>query len=128
MDFWCETVVVAPDGGMCKQQILASRGHVRHNGERIPATVLAPVSIWFIVIMLKPVTYTSKKQSYMFMVIGGWWLALTTSLLWTTNHSGAVAVTPSQPTLQRRFDVIMTLLLRHVPAGLFCPLRNMEGI
>ena len=35
--------------------------HVRHNGERMQTAVLAPVLIRFIVIMLKPPTYITKK-------------------------------------------------------------------
>ena len=49
--------------GCVKLQLPASSNRVRHNGERVPATVLVPVSIWFIMIMLKPVTYTSQKHS-----------------------------------------------------------------
>ena len=56
-EFWRETVVVASDGGMCKASIPCVK-QSRHNGERMPAAVLAPVSMWFIVIMLKPAIYT----------------------------------------------------------------------
>ena len=47
----------------------ASSSRVRHKGERLPVAVLAPVSIWLIVFMLKPATYTSKMIAYMFMMI-----------------------------------------------------------
>ena len=49
--------------GCVKLQHPASSNRVRHNGERVPASVLMPVSIWFIVIVLEPVTYTSQKHS-----------------------------------------------------------------
>ena len=49
--------------GCVKLQIPASSNRVRRNGERVPVAVLVPVSIWFIVIMLKPATYTSQKHS-----------------------------------------------------------------
>ena len=56
--------------GCVKLQLPASSNRVRHNGERVPAAVLVPVSIWFTVIMLKPATYTLQKTlSEMFMVI-----------------------------------------------------------
>ena len=62
-----------PLTGRCvKPQLLASSICVCHNGEHVPAAVLAPVSIWFIVIMLKPATYTSKKQSLICL----WWLMI----------------------------------------------------
>ena len=35
---------------------------MRHNGECVPAAVFAPVSICVIVLILKPVTYTSKNN------------------------------------------------------------------
>ena len=78
MDFWRETVVVVPDGGMCKATTPASSNRVRHTGERVPAAVLVPVSIWFIVIMLKPATYTSQKHSHIFL----WSLMVPHRLFW----------------------------------------------
>ena len=47
----------------------------RLNGQRVPPAVLAPVSIWFIVIMLKTATYTSKKQ-YLIIWIGNVYVAV----------------------------------------------------
>ena len=44
--------------GCVKLQLPASSSRVRHNGERVPAAVLAPVSICFIVILLKSASYT----------------------------------------------------------------------
>ena len=63
MDLWRETVVIAPNGGMCETTTPAVKL------SRASAAVLAPVSIWFIVIMLTPAIYTSKTLSYMFVVI-----------------------------------------------------------
>ena len=53
--------------GYLKLQVPASSSRVRHNGERMPAAALVPVSIWFIVIMFKPATYTSEKQSLIYL-------------------------------------------------------------
>ena len=64
--------------GCLKGQLPASSSRVRHNGQRVPPTVLAPVSIWFIVIVLKPATYTSKKQ----YLICLWWLMIPHKLFW----------------------------------------------
>ena len=42
--------------GCVKLQIPASSRGMHHNGERVPAAVLAPVQIWSNVIMLKTAT------------------------------------------------------------------------
>ena len=55
--------------GCVKLQLPASSSRVCHNGERVPVTILLTVSIWFIVIILRPETYTSEKQ----YVYGDWW-------------------------------------------------------
>ena len=55
-----------------KLQLPVSSSRVRHNGERMPAAVLAPASMWFIVIMLKPAIYTFKKM-YISCIYGDWW-------------------------------------------------------
>ena len=77
MTAWIFGVVVVPDGGMCKATTPGVKQSFRHNGERVPAAVLVPVSIWFIVIMLKPATYTSQKHSHhkhtLWYVYDDWW-------------------------------------------------------
>ena len=64
--------------GCVKLQLPASSSRVRHNGERMSAAVLMPVSIWFIVIMLKPVTNASKNT--LLYVYGDWWFRI--KLFW----------------------------------------------
>ena len=64
--------------GCVKRQLPASSSRVRHNGQRVPPAVLAPVSIRFIMIMLKPATYTSTKQ----YLICLWWLMIPHKLFW----------------------------------------------
>ena len=64
--------------GCVKLQLPASSSRVRHNGERVPAAVLAPVSIWFVVETLKLVTYSSPKQFNLCM----WWLVILYNLFW----------------------------------------------
>ena len=64
--------------GCVKRQLPASSSRVRHNGQRVPPAVLAPVSICFIVIMLKPATYTPKKQYLVCL----WWLIIPHKLFW----------------------------------------------
>ena len=61
-----------------KLQLPASSNRLRHNGERVPAAVLVPVSIWFIVIMLKPANNTSQKHSHICL----WWLMIPHRLFW----------------------------------------------
>ena len=55
-------------------QLPASSSRVRHNGEHMPAAVLVSVSIWFLVIMLKPATYTSKDNPI--YVYDDWWFRI----------------------------------------------------
>ena len=77
----------APRGLSLYIQPPALRSHVRHSRERVPAAVLAPVSIWFIVSMLKPATYVHPKTfSYMFMVIDD----SHRFFLIATNHSSCI--------------------------------------
>ena len=64
--------------GCVKLQLPASSSRVGHNGEHVQAIVLAPVSICFIAIMLKPVTYTSRKQSHICL----WWLMIPYESFW----------------------------------------------
>ena len=42
------------------------------------AVILMPLLIWFVVIMLKPATYTSKKQSHVCL----WWLVILYEWFW----------------------------------------------
>ena len=58
--------------GCVKMQLPALSSRVRHNGERVPDAILAPVSIWLIVIMLEAVTYSSPKNNLLY-VYGDWW-------------------------------------------------------
>ena len=61
--FGCKRVAVTPGGGMCK----VTSPDVKHScipyGDRTSTAHLTPVSIWFIVIILKPEDYTSKWQT-----------------------------------------------------------------
>ena len=70
--FGAELYWLSLTAGCVKPQLPAPSNRVRHNGKRIPAAVLVPVSIWFIVFMLKPATYASQKHSQICL----WWLLI----------------------------------------------------
>ena len=72
--------------GCVKLQLPASSSRMRHNGERVPVAVLVAVSICFIVIMLKPVTCTSERQSHVCL----WWLMIPYKWFGETNHSSCM--------------------------------------
>ena len=68
--FLRKTLVVAPDKPKMynlRRQAFAFR--VRHNCKRVLAAVLTPVSMGFIMFMLKPAVY-QPPTLYMFLVIG----------------------------------------------------------